>query len=134
MIWQDVVIQRPLGDQEIVKGLAAGFGINPHEVLVHWGFDDFPEPNGAVVVCVASERAEGFRSVISLYTYFDSPREDDSVVVMREFARVAQTECLLSDDSPNPYTMIHIHPSGEVVSVWLDVDRLDDKGEYHIRE
>ncbi|VTS07936.1 hypothetical protein [Tuwongella immobilis] len=134
MIWQDVVVRRPLGDQEMVRGLAAGFGVNPHEVLVHRGADDFPEPGGAKVVCVASERAEGFRSVISLYTYFDLPREDDPVAVVKEFARVAQTECLMTDDSPDPYTMICVLPIGDVVSVKLDVDRLDDKGEYHIRE
>ncbi len=132
MIWHDVIVQRHLSDQEMARGLAAGFRISRHEVLVHRDADDFPEHGVAMVVCIAIERAEGFRCVMSLYTYFDTAREDDPVIVIKEFARVAETECLVSDDSPNPYTMIHILPSGDVFSVKLDAIRLDDTGEYHI--
>jgi len=134
MIWQDVVVRRLLSDGDLAVGLAVAFRIRSDEVIVNQGGSVFEETPSRKVVCDVFNKSEGFRLVISLYTFFDSPREDDPVAVVKEFARVAQTECLLSDDSPNPYTMIHIHPSGEVVSVWLDVDRLDDKGEYHIRE
>ena len=130
MIWQDVVVRLPLDDEAIVRGLAAGFGINPNEVLVHRGADDFPEPDGAKVVCVVSERAEGFRCVMSLYTFLDSLRGDDPVAVVQQFAKVVQTECLVTDDSPDPYSMIRVLATGEIGKVNLDMQRLDDKGEY----
>ena len=134
MIWRDIVLQHPLKDREIVTGLAAAFGIGSDDVLVHRGTDDFPDPLDAKVVCIAVDRTEGFRIVLSLYTYFDPPREVDPVAVVRDFARATQTECLLPDDSPDPYTMIQVFPSGEVARVKLDVDRMDDRGEYHITE
>ena len=134
MIWQDVLVRLRLNDQALVRGLAAGFGVNPHQVLIHRGADGFPEPGGAKVVCVVSERAEGFRSLISLYTYFDSPREDDPVAVVKQFAKEAQVECLMTDDSPDPYTMIHVLPTGNCVKAQLDVVRLDGMDEYHIME
>ena len=134
MIWQDVLVQLPLNDEALNRGLAAGFGVNPHEVLIHRGADGFPEPGCAKVVCVVSERAEGFRILMSLYTYFDSPREDDPVAVVKQFAKEAQVECLMTDDSPDPYTMIRVLPTGTCVKAKLDVVRLDGMDEYHIME
>ena len=134
MIWQDIVVRRRLDDHDLVRGIAAGFGVNPRDVLVHRGTDDFPAPGDAKIVCLASDRPEGFRTVISLYTYFNSPRHDEPTDVVKTFARTTQTECLLTDDSADPYTMMRVEPSGDSGRVNLDIDRLDDKGEYIIRE
>ena len=132
MIWQDIIVRRPLGDRALVGGMAAAFGINPHEVLILRRASVFPEPGGAKVVCVVSERVEGFRIALSVYTYSGELNGIDPVAVVKRFASVAQTECLMTDESPDPYTMLSVHPTGECVSVKLDVDRLDAKDEYHI--
>jgi hypothetical protein len=135
MIWQDIVVQRSLSDHELLMGLAASFGVGLHEVLVCQSKDGFPEPKeDTKVVCISFERAKGFRMVLSLYTYFDPPRQIDPIALTRIFARTVQTECLLAEDSPNPYTMIRVRPTGEVVKAKLDVDRLDDEGEYEVVE
>jgi hypothetical protein len=132
MIWQDVVVKRSLCDQEIAKGLAAAFGISLDQIVVRRNEGDFPEPGEARVLCVVSERRSGFRLILSIFTYFAEARHDP-VSVLREFARSSQTEILLSDDSVDPYTMTQIMPSGELARATLDVERLDNEDEYHVR-
>lgn len=133
MKWQDMVSERPLSDQEIVTGLSCTFRLNTSEIMVSRKLDNFVNPCDAKLVCIASQRNDGFRCILSIYAYFDASGLDEMTVVTG-FARACNTELLISDDSPNPYTMIRVLPIGDVVSVKLDVDRLDDKDEYHIRE
>ena len=71
---------------------------------------------------------------MSLYTFLDSHLGDDPVTVVKRFAQAAGTACLLSDDSPDPYSMILIGATGEVVRVNIDVELLDAKGEYHLKD
>lgn len=131
MIWGDIVVSHALSDPEIVRGLAAAFGVDPSGILVRWKSDDFPDPAEATVVCVVSERAEGFRLALWIFTYFDVEALSP-VTAMKQFTRATQTEILLSDDSADPYTLTHIMPSGDVRGVNLDIERLDERGEYQI--
>ena len=45
---------------------------------------------------------------------------------------MVQAKCLMTDDSPDPYSMMLVLATGEVARVSLNMERLDDKGEYHI--
>lgn len=132
MKWQDMIAERPLDEKEIADGLARSFMLDPCEVFVSRNPDDFTNPSDAKVVCIASARNEGFRCILSVYSYFNASSLDDMVVV-NEFARTCDTSLLISNDSLDPYTMTCVLKTGDMVSVNLDVDLLDDMGEYHIR-
>lgn len=131
MIWQDVVVERPLDDREIAEGLAEAFGIGLDQIAVVRDQNDFPDRHEATILCLASTRRSGFRLLLTIFTYLEGS-QPESVRVLEQIARSCQTKILISDDSTNPYTMVQIRPSGESVGVNLDVKRLDEEAEYHV--
>ena len=134
MIWQDIVTEKALTDQNLAEGLAAAFDILPADVLIHRSIDDFPNPGHAKVVCVVTERQMGFQLILSVYTFFDS--EFVSVPVIErviKFAAVTHSACLLSDDSYNPYVMVHTTPTGAIAKVNVNEFWLDELGDYLIK-
>ena len=135
MIWQDLVVQNPLSDSELTRGLAIAFDIQPQEVVINRGGIVFEENTKHKILCDVFGKDDGFRLVISIYTFFeDSHVPDDPIALVKKFVSVTQTECLLADDSPDPYTMIRILTTGEVIKATLHVNYLDDREEYHVVE
>lgn len=133
MIWQDVVVQNPLSDSELIRGLAIAFDIQPQEVVINRGGIVSEGNTERKVLCDVFEKGDGFRLVISIYTFFDaSHASDDPIALVKKFVSVTQTECLLADDSPDPYTVIRILTTGEVIKATLHVNYLDDSEEYHL--
>lgn len=124
MIWQDILTEDALSDQTIVEGLVAGFSFSAEMILVSRNAEDFPDPGNAKLVCMVFAKSRGFRTLLSIYTYFDPL--PDPIEVMTRFARETKTDCLLSDDSPNPYTMIRVLPSGTIQPVSIEIDEFDN--------
>jgi len=132
VIWRDVLVRRSLDAREIARGLAEAFEIAVDRVMVRPIEDEFPDPAGASVVCLVFERPGGFRTALSIYTYFETTRLD-AMSVLRRLSRWLGSEILTSDDDANPYTLIQIAPDGETSKVNLDVFHLDEKDEFHVR-
>lgn len=128
-----MIAEQPLNDQDILSGLVRSFNLARDEIMVRRNHDDFTNPDNAKLVCLASPRNEGFRCVLSVYAYFDASSLDE-ISVVTKFARTCKTDLLISDDSIDPYTMILVRPTGDLVNVNLDADLLDEKCEYHVSD
>ena len=133
MIWQDVLVHKPLGNDEIALGLAHAFHIRPHDVILSEDATSFPDPLHAKVVCTVIRRDAGYRLALFLYTYFCDDYHPDYLSPIKRLAEFCDTECLISDDSPNPYTMQIVYPNGRVALVHLDSQQLNDKDQYHLK-
>ena len=47
-------------------------------------------------------------------------------------AKILQCNCLISDDTADPYKMLYVSSLGNIKPVMLDISALDEHGEYNL--
>jgi hypothetical protein len=134
MIWQDILVSRILTEFEVAHLIASAFAILPSQVTVIRQIEDFPDPKSSLVVAEMYLLDGGFRTPLSIWTYFESPMLHEPIEWLRRFAQAADSDCLIGDDAVNPYTWILVDSRGGVSNVSLDMRKLDEDNEYHISQ
>jgi hypothetical protein len=74
-----------------------------------------------------------FAMQVSLYVK-TAPVEDVGLPEVRELSRTLGVEILMPDESPDPYVMLLVQPTGDVRRVGLDPESLDVRGEYRLAD
>jgi len=130
MIWDHLIVAAELFGSVIRDCVAYAFEIDPSEVVVIHGYDEFPNPCPAKVVCLVQRRNAGFRTIIELVTLWD--HEPDRSMVMPRFARASRSDALFAGDLPGDSMYFRVSPDGTVDVVYVDDQVMNDRGEYHI--
>lgn len=115
-------------DAALVRALARAYEITSDEVSLLESIQEFDFTNVRLIVQKTFLGGE-FPTHLAIHTHL-AP-ETDSALSRRICAELA-TRAVISDDSVNPWTWLLVTPDGEVRSVWVDAESLDDRGEFRI--
>jgi hypothetical protein len=133
MIWQEFLVDRNLTENEIANAIAQLFSIALTDVLV---VDDIVETDVSDRVRVLCERmsVEGDFSIrLSIYLRDSNLEQSDSTLKIGQFCELLNCQCLVSDESVNPYQWRLVQSSENWKLVYLDPKKLDDNEEYIIQ-
>lgn len=127
MNWQDMLLEQEFDHEVLRDALAAAFELSPAEVSVVDAIEKAPR---GVRVVVAHYSTQGdFRCLLSVYVSA-ALASSSPVEVTRRLCTRLDVRALISDESPNPYSMILIDQAGQALPVFLDVDSLDQREAY----
>lgn len=130
MIWQDLLLEQKISWPLLRTALANALAARAELVSVVSSVEN--DTSNSPIVAEVGEAQGQFRMRLSLYLR-DYPVPPMSEA-MSKLASLLDTRILVSDDSPNPYSMILIAAGCAPRKVALDVDRLDQHEEYCIVE
>ncbi|MEG4631106.1 hypothetical protein QUB56_16110 [Microcoleus sp. AR_TQ3_B6] len=133
MIWQEFLVDRNLTENEIANAIANLFLIPLTDVLV---VDDIVETDVSERVRVVCERmsVEGDFSIrLSIYLRDSNLDQSDSTLKIGQFCELLNCQCLVSDESVNPYQWRLVQSSETWKLVYLDPRLLDENEEYIIQ-
>lgn len=134
MIWQEFLVDRNLTENEIANAIAQLFSIALTDVLV---VDDIVETDVSDQVRVLCERmsVEGDFSIrLSIYLRDSNLEQSDSTLKIGQFCELLNCQCLVSDESVNPYQWRLVQSSETWKLVYLNPKKLDENEEYIIQK
>ena len=134
MIWQEFLVDRNLSENEIANAIAQLFLIPLTDVLV---IDDIVEADVSDRVRVLCERmsVEGDFSVrLSIYLRDSNLEQSDSTLKIGQFCELLNCQCLVPDESVNPYQWRLVQSSESWKLVYLNPKVLDENEEYIIEK
>ena len=134
MIWQEFLVDRNLTENEIANAIAQVFSIPLTDVLV---VDDIVETDVSDRVRVLCERmsVEGDFSIrLSIYLRDSNLEQSDSTLKIGQFCELLNCQCLVSDESVNPYQWRLVQSSENWKLVYLNPKLLDENEEYIIQK
>jgi hypothetical protein len=134
MIWQEFLVDRNLTEDEIASAIAQIFLIPLTDVLV---VDDIVETDVSDQVRVLCERmsVEGDFSIrLSIYLHDSNLEESNSTLKIGQFCELLNCQCLLPDESVNPYQWRLVESSESWKLVYLNSELLDENEEYIIQK
>jgi hypothetical protein len=134
MIWQEFLVDRNLTGNEIANAIAHLFLIPLTDVLV---VDDIVETDVSDRVRVLCERmsVEGDFSIrLSIYLRDSNLEQSDSTLKIGQFCELLNCQCLVSDESVNPYQWRLVQSSENWKLVYLNPKKLDENEEYIIQK
>ncbi len=132
MLWEELLIDREPGDEELAAALAELFGLARGGVVVRESDARAEDPGGARVVCERLAGGGDFPVRFSVYVLDEGLEGTQSLPLVERLCRRLGCSCLISDDSPNPYSMLHVRADGTTRRVYLDTARLDEHDEFVI--
>jgi hypothetical protein len=134
MFWENVLADRQLTPSEVAAALDRVFGLAHHEkslVIRDVTEDDVPPHTRVFAELIPV--GGSFPSQLNVYLADEQLEPTDRVATVGQLCEMLQSSCLMPSASSNPYEMLLIEPHGAVRPVHVDVDRLDNSGEYVIR-
>ena len=130
MMWQDLLLEREVSWPNLRSALAKALGTRAELIsIVKTVANDV---SNSPVMAEVSEVSGDFKTRISLYL-----RNYPDLSVHEAVSNLASSldmRLLVSDDSPNPYTMMLYEAGQAPRKVALDVDCLDQREEYRIAD
>ncbi|HEX8556833.1 MAG TPA: hypothetical protein VF668_01960 [Pyrinomonadaceae bacterium] len=130
MLWEELLIDREPADDALASALAELFGVGRGDVLVVRDVAAREVPAGVRVLGERGAAGGDFPARLSIYVLDAGLEATDRAAFVGRFCRRLGCSCLVSDDSPNPYSMTRVGPEGARARVYLDVERLDERDEY----
>jgi len=134
MIWQEFLVDRNLTENEIANAIAQLFLIPLKDVLV---VDDIVETDVSDQVRVLCERmsVEGDFSIrLSIYLRDSNLEQSNSTLKIGQFCELLNCQCLVPDESVNPYQWLLVQSSENWKLVYLNPKALDENEEYIIEK
>ncbi|MDR6820877.1 hypothetical protein J2X76_006077 [Neorhizobium sp. 2083] len=132
MIWFDAVLERPIEDERLQRGIAAMLAISFDSVsVVH----SISEIGSLPVTCVVEPgSADPYSQLITIY--LSEPLEHPDILESASrFAVIFDTSLLLANDATaNPYSFVKVSSGGQQSVVLVDPDELDENERYVIQE
>lgn len=127
MYWEDFLIDRPLSVPELSAWLEDVFDVSEAQVLVQREDETTSVSPEVRVLSWFDDACGEFPFHIRVFTHdnsLDSIRPEPAI---EKLSREHSVRALVSDDTPNPYRMILVEPSGSRTPVHLDMDALDEE-------
>jgi hypothetical protein len=135
MIWQEIWLSKKVAFREIVDTFAKVFCIDPRKVGVDASIMPIL-PSTTIKVVVQDLGGGDFPFVLSVYLAppVEAPSRESEAEIVGNICRALDCDCLISDESVNPYVMLRVNRLGEVQAVSLDVDMLDNFNLFIIKQ
>lgn len=129
MIWHDLLLEGWFEETILRRALGEAFCLPPHDVLLLQSVSVLPEEY--VLAVVVRQLPGEFRTGLSVFV---APHLVGLGVqgIARSLCSNLITRALISDESPDPYTMLLLDAQGVLEPVSLDVISLDERGEYRL--
>jgi hypothetical protein len=115
-----------------VSNVSQVFFISPAGVLV---VDDITESAVSEDICIITEKMPvkgDFLLKLSIYLLDSKLERFNFKAIARKFCSILSCQCLISDDSVNPYSMFLVKESKDIQLVYLEPEQLDENEEYII--
>jgi hypothetical protein len=128
MIVGDILLDRPVAANELRAALAHVFGLPTGQVALVSSMAEAPPLVGVTVEVTDLEG--DFPLQISVYVA--AAYEAELSDVATKIAAQLGARTLVPSDSPDPYVMVMIQPSGSAAEVNVDTSSLDELGQYRI--
>ena len=118
MIWFDAVLERPIEDERLQRGIAAILAVScDHVAVVH----SINEIGSLLVTCVVAPASADHSQLIAIY--LSEPLEHPDIVESASrLAVIFDTSLLANDATANPYSFVKVS-SGREQSVVAPADR-----------
>jgi hypothetical protein len=133
MIWQELVTDRNLTEHEIKHAISKAFNISPKSIFVVDDITEFDVDEQVRVVCERIEMSGDFPMRISIYLRDEQLVPSNSQTMLGDLCDLMKCQCLVSDESPNPYQWLLIQNSKNWRSVYIDPVKLDENEEFSIQ-
>ena len=125
----DLVIKDPVSESKLRSALAEAFGVPEARTSVIDDIADYPEKEEADLVGVRTAVEGDFTSLVSIHTEPRALPYPEEHEIAQVISAKLGSDCLLPDESENPYAMYYIPVSGSVSRVFLD-DEQAEEGRY----
>ena len=130
MVWQDFLFDRWIEGPSLGQALTIAFQVEPNRVLVVDEITPTLDVEGVALLAERTRRRGDFPLQLSVYVRDESVWQrvhpfGETVRLVKQLSRLLGSSCLLSGDVDEPDSDILVRPSGEMLSVTLDEDRLD---------
>ncbi len=125
----DLVIKDAISMQALRCALAHAFRVLESRIRMVDDISDYPEKKEADVVGVRSEVEGDFTYLISIHTEPRTLPYSSEHELAQAISAEIGSDCLLPDNSENPYAMYYIPVAGSVSRVFLD-DQHEEEGRY----
>lgn len=128
MMWQDLLLEREVSGPRLQAAIANALATRAELVSIVSSIEN--DTSHSPIVAEVGEAHGEFRTRLSLYLR-DCPVPPTYETVSK-LASLLDMRILISDETPNPYTMILFEADNAPRKVALDVDSLDQREEYRI--
>jgi hypothetical protein len=143
MIWEEILIDRNITSTEISSTVAEVFSVDIHSIVVVEDISDpsvdnskpLAQPLVPRIVIESTDIGGDFYRKLTFYI----SEQEVSFNVIDKIDRIAhmchKLDCkaLISDEDVNPYSMNLVNTDGSIEKIFLDVDKLDDDGQFTIK-
>ena len=133
MLWESLLVGRLMSDEDLRHACAAALGIDRQRVWVQDRIEDAPPPGAAQIGLVVERYSARGEFPLALTLYVSEPAlqpaigdAGQSFALLLRICRSLAADCLISDDSSDPYAMLRMRATGDVEFVEIDPDLLDD--------
>jgi hypothetical protein len=121
----DIHIARHLSREQALDCIAHVFGVARDEVIILQDYEQIiPLPPGRIV-CGTRQRTGEFPTTLEIFVGEQVEQALPEHEVASRIARFLPADCLISDDSLNPFSWTLVSADGKVQQVFVDTDALD---------
>lgn len=132
MIWTDLIVEKKISDRQIRVVLQKILNVKMSKIQIIKDYDEFPEAKTMFVVCQKVMFEAGFFMMLSIYLFGEI---ETSTMEIEEFASafslLSNSRCLIPTGDVNPNQM-YLFDKAKKEIVFIDENKLDDKGQYFI--
>jgi hypothetical protein len=130
MIWFDALLDRPVDDETLQRGIAATLAVALENVVVAHSIAEIGTP--PVTCVVEPSTADAYSQVITIYLSEPSAHPDTLDSASRLAKALDRSMLVSNDETANPYSFVHISNGGQRSVVLVDHDELDEHDRYLI--
>jgi len=130
MIWPDIFIRMPVTMATVRSALADVVRVPEADVFVVATLEEAPtlEKVNAELAAAGGD----FPQRLSVYVG-DEFAELNVMEAIQDLSRILRSSLVVPDDSADPYGVLLVEPYGAVMRTAVDVESLDEHGEYRLR-
>jgi len=127
MLWQEILIDRPLTSEAITLALSELFNLPANVIAVVEDITTSERDEHKQVSCEKQLIKGEFIEKISIYLLNANLADNMDLKDIEKLCRLLHCKCLVSDNSLNPFAMILVEESGKNQIIFLDVERLENE-------
>jgi len=132
MLWQEILIDRPLTSEAIAIALSELFNLPANVIAVVENIATSESDEHTQIICEKQQIKGEFIEKLSLYLLKANLADNIDLQDLEKLCQLLHCNCLISDNSLNPFSMILVEASGKNQIIFLDIERLENDEEYTI--
>jgi hypothetical protein len=123
-VWQDILVNRILTKVELTDALCSIFQIESSKLIITPNIEDITVTDEAELICETRICKADYPVILSIYLKKEAPKDCRSLT--GTYCEILNCEAIVSDDSLNPFTMLHVMGIGRWEQISLNLGMYDD--------